>query len=423
MAAAVQEERTAEQGRRLVATRHIEAGDIVWQESPLACAQFLWNRACGYRACQHCLRSLESPQETVNRLTQHDLPLPNPSHQLEPDARIPQFSCPGCPETYCSEACLEADQVFHAHLCPRAHPTVETLNEAWRDMHPPPESTSITLLLKLVILEHNQPGILSNFCHDFAREINGEMVAHRLLAPEFEASLSQLNELVWAWAEECQLDNAQQWLKPEGFRRLWSLIGTNGAGVASNTLAAYDRQLSALDLDDATQSEVDNTMNTIYEIAGEVVGEFLDAEGSAIYATHSACNHSCRPNAKVFFEGGNFELTIRAEQDIAPGEASCLFDTSEVTISYLDDHILDHGGDVRREVLREQYLFECSCVRCLNPTTTDDEDEESGDDGEQDQEMEEDDMVFVVSPEWFMLIETAFATLTVGAKLNGTKQQ
>ena len=34
-------------------------------EEPLVLAQFAWNKACKYRACSHCLRPLETAQESV----------------------------------------------------------------------------------------------------------------------------------------------------------------------------------------------------------------------------------------------------------------------------------------------------------------------------------------------------------------------
>lgn len=51
-------------------------------------------------------------------------------------------------------------------------------------------------------------------------------------------------------------------------------------------------------------------------------GGFLDCEGSGLYATQSACNHSCRPNAQSEFRPphNNHTLTLVATQDIAAGE-------------------------------------------------------------------------------------------------------
>jgi SET and MYND domain-containing protein len=59
-------------------------------------------------------------------------------------------------------------------------------------------------------------------------------------------------------------------------------------------------------------------------------------------------NHSCDPNAFVFFEG--HELRVRSLKQIAAGE--------EITICYLNP-TLDVGA--RQVVLRHEYFFDCYC--------------------------------------------------------------
>eukprot|EP00628_Pelagophyceae_sp_CCMP2097_P020741 CAMPEP_0184237154 /NCGR_PEP_ID=MMETSP0976-20121227/26206_1 /TAXON_ID=483370 /ORGANISM="non described non described, Strain CCMP2097" /LENGTH=76 /DNA_ID=CAMNT_0026542295 /DNA_START=32 /DNA_END=259 /DNA_ORIENTATION=+ len=54
--------------RGLFAPRDCCAGEIVLTEAPLLVAQHAFNRKCGYAACAHCLRSLETPRATARRL-------------------------------------------------------------------------------------------------------------------------------------------------------------------------------------------------------------------------------------------------------------------------------------------------------------------------------------------------------------------
>lgn len=64
-------------GKSLFASKSISKGDLIFQEKPLVCVQFLWNAEYKYRACDHCLRSLESAQEMARRLSgDHNLDLP-----------------------------------------------------------------------------------------------------------------------------------------------------------------------------------------------------------------------------------------------------------------------------------------------------------------------------------------------------------
>lgn len=68
-------------------------------------------------------------------------------------------------------------------------------------------------------------------------------------------------------------------------------------------------------------------------------------------------NHSCEPNASVRFESGSNELSIVANEDLAPG--------TEVAICYFDECMLLRGVHSRRRYLREHYLFQCQCPRCV----------------------------------------------------------
>jgi len=60
---------TNNQGKGLFAARDYAEGDIIFVERPLVCAQFAWNAAYKYLACDHCMRSLETAEQMVRRLT------------------------------------------------------------------------------------------------------------------------------------------------------------------------------------------------------------------------------------------------------------------------------------------------------------------------------------------------------------------
>lgn len=70
--------------------------------------------------------------------------------------------------------------------------------------------------------------------------------------------------------------------------------------------------------------------------------------GVAFDTLTTTINHSCDPNAFVYFEGK--ELRVRSLKKIAAGE--------EITILYVDPNL-----DVvdRREVLQHEHFFECRC--------------------------------------------------------------
>jgi len=66
----------------------------------------------------------------------------------------------------------------------------------------------------------------------------------------------------------------------------------------------------------------------------------------------SLFNHSCRPNATLYYHEGR--QIVRAMRDIARDE--------EVTITYTD---VMNARSTRQKLLQEKYKFECQCERCL----------------------------------------------------------
>ncbi|XP_006897801.1 PREDICTED: histone-lysine N-methyltransferase SMYD3 [Elephantulus edwardii] len=73
--------------------------------------------------------------------------------------------------------------------------------------------------------------------------------------------------------------------------------------------------------------------------------------GVGLYPSMSLLNHSCDPNCSIVFSGPC--LFLRAVRDIEVGE--------ELTICYLD---MLMTSEERRKQLRDQYCFECDCIRC-----------------------------------------------------------
>ncbi len=166
-----------------------------------------------------------------------------------------------------------------------------------------------------------------------------------------------------------------QFLTPEGFRSLFALIGRNGQGIGTSSFSVWVQNVMDQFPDD---SEADKLIDKIYEAMEKESGDFLNNEGSALYAVQSACNHSCAPNSTSTFPHSNHRLVLEASRDIAEGE--------EVTISYLDECAQARSRHSRRKILQENYLFNCQCARCIEeaeqPDVTSDE--------EADESMEED---------------------------------
>ncbi|KAG6578990.1 Histone-lysine N-methyltransferase ASHR1, partial [Cucurbita argyrosperma subsp. sororia] len=78
--------------------------------------------------------------------------------------------------------------------------------------------------------------------------------------------------------------------------------------------------------------------------------------GTGLYPVISIINHSCLPNAVLVFEGRS--AVVRAVQHIPAG--------AEVSISYIETA----GSTMtRQKALKENYLFTCTCSRCVKVVT------------------------------------------------------
>lgn len=88
-----------------------------------------------------------------------------------------------------------------------------------------------------------------------------------------------------------------------------------------------------------------------------------DPLGYSAYFASSFVSHSCGPNA-IWSEDDAGGHVLRARRDIAPND--------EVTISYLEEHVLLHSADTRRASLQSTKLFLCTCERCAPAAIADD---------------------------------------------------
>lgn len=72
----------------------------------------------------------------------------------------------------------------------------------------------------------------------------------------------------------------------------------------------------------------------------------------AVYPTFSRINHSCTPNANIFFDTDTFEGKLHAMRPIEEGE--------EITISY----VFVEASRAERQARLARYGFVCSCEAC-----------------------------------------------------------
>uniref|UniRef100_A0A8C9YE56 Protein-lysine N-trimethyltransferase SMYD5 n=1 Tax=Sander lucioperca TaxID=283035 RepID=A0A8C9YE56_SANLU len=385
-------------GKGLFAKKSIKKGDTIFLERPLVSAQFLWNALYKYKACEYCLRALETAEENARRLSGNPgLSLPHPELcRVRPELHQ---ACPQCQVMYCSSECRQAaaDQ-YHRVLCLGSsqddpdHP-INKLKDAWRSMHYPPETSSIMLMARMVAVvkqakdKAHWQKLFSHFCSRTGNE--EEEIAHKLLGEKFRV----INKIDDSLARISKDVIVLQWFVPEGFRSLFALVGTNGQGIGTSSLSRWVHACDALELPAQQKEQLDSFIDQLYKDIEKETGDFLNCEGSGLFLLQSSCNHSCIPNAEASFPDNNFLLQLSALSDINPGE--------EICISYLDCCQRDRSRHSRHKILRENYLFVCSCPKCvsqmdeLDMTSEEEEEEEGEAEGETEGDEMEDEMTDV----------------------------
>ncbi|XP_046622667.1 histone-lysine N-trimethyltransferase SMYD5 [Neodiprion virginianus] len=375
-----------EKGKGIFSLKSFKEGEQIFQEKPVVCCQFSWNAEYGYSACDNCMSPLETAEENAKRLAgKPDLVLPYPECcQTKKESIV---ACPDCGVKYCSPECQqESLGRYHQYLCHKSsndpgsdsHPLVR-LNEAWKQMHYPPETATIMLLARMVSMVQqcsDKEMILYTFGQFCRRAVNEtQEISHNLLGEKYVGQIDMLREMA-----QSALNNeaVAHWFTPDGFRSILALIGTNGQGIGTSAFSRWVRNVSALELPMNKRMEVDKLIDRIYDDMEEVVGSFLNNEGSGLYKLQSAANHSCAPNAIVEFPYSNSTLVLKAVRDIRPEE--------EICISYLDDCALERSRYSRQKALSSLYLFICRCDKCLSqaddPNETSDDYDDNDDDGD-----------------------------------------
>lgn len=240
------------QGKGLFATCDIPANSIIFEEEPLVCCQFAWNEAYGYKCCNHCLTPLETAEENARRLTgKPELVLPYPQCCQTKKDKITE--CENCKTLYCSVTCKNnAANQYHRNICSQIGEKgmlnpLEKLIEAWKEIHYPPETSNIMLVVRILMLiqqSSNKDEItlkFTNFCH---RMVNEDAdLAHKLVGEQF---VGQIDLLLTILKQVVNPDGIEQWITPDGFRTLLALIGTNGQGVATSAISTWVKNCTNL---------------------------------------------------------------------------------------------------------------------------------------------------------------------------------
>ncbi|XP_026478679.1 SET and MYND domain-containing protein 5 [Ctenocephalides felis] len=352
---------TLTKGRSLFAKQDIKAEEKIFEEEPIVSCQFSWNKVYDYKACDFCMSPLETAEENAKRLSaDNSLELPfKSSCSVDP---LQHVKCFQCGELFCSQICLDkANELYHSYICipiDSDHP-LKTLEDAWKNMHYPPETCSINLLVRIlaIIKSSKSRETLVQDLQNFASSLENknDRIAHKMLGDKFAQQLESLYLLLLDAVGHDKSD-LEQFLTPEGFRSLFAIIATNAQGIGTSSFANWVKAVEHLDLDDDKKAHLDKIIDDVYEKMDKYVGTFLNCEGSGLYKLQSTINHSCVPNAQITFPFGNHKLVLESIRDIKKGE--------EICISYVDECVLNSSRYTRQRILSENYIFICTCEKC-----------------------------------------------------------
>jgi hypothetical protein len=140
-----------DKGRGILLTKPIQEGEILFEESPVCSAQFSWGRNLGYKCCFNCMKPLETPVEAIKRLTKEAIST-LPENNYETPKLEPEF-CKKSETSYCGHDCLkEADYKYMKFLLDQWENVLD-IEGLWRDIHFPPETATIMLIIKLLAIK------------------------------------------------------------------------------------------------------------------------------------------------------------------------------------------------------------------------------------------------------------------------------
>eukprot|EP00760_Papus_ankaliazontas_P005909 PhM_4_TR12805/c0_g1_i1/m.21156 len=393
-------------GKCMVAVQNIGEGDVVLKERALTWSQNLDQYNKGVPVCGMCLRSLESPQDIVDRalpkMSSRTLP------QLPEGTNVGATAVPcrsGCGQAFCCPTCeSEAHAEYHRELCPA------TMSEASRNALKAYESCewefggidytdTFFVALKTIAMtlaksrggggEGTAAVGLAESYHRFDLLIKIELekfaflyllddgaiktragyTAYRrdpLAHPKVVTAhartpigpvLAKAHELLSAVfgfsAEE------KAFFDHKRISLLCGMILLNGQERSPNS--PYVEYTQIMKSTPSTKKELSAFHANVRQHKADGITKLHGStQGQGVYRIGACFNHSCEPNMHIAYDEttNNETLVAVALRPIAEKE--------ELTISYIDE---DLPFLERQLQLYDHYMFVCMCPKCKREAT------------------------------------------------------
>lgn len=257
-------------GRGLFALRDFRMGETLFRDKPLVSVQFAWNQVYGYKSCHHCIEPLETAQENTVRLA-NDPNIVLPFHECCTTRPSFHVKCPNCDVWFCSKSCQEESwDSYHKILCHKPDPNhpLTILDEIWRPLHYPPETSSIFLVVRILatIVQAADPEAqISQFMALMHDTVNvKDQLMHKMLGDQFANQVEQLRMATMTVFASFPV--VQGLFTPDGFSAILALIGRNSQGIGTSAFAQWVKKAGKLELKQEDKDKLDNLIEAVYEV-------------------------------------------------------------------------------------------------------------------------------------------------------------
>ncbi|XP_054796474.1 histone-lysine N-methyltransferase ASHR1 isoform X2 [Prosopis cineraria] len=301
----------ADKGRCLSAMRDFYPGDVIISQEPYVCVP---NNSSAESRCDGCF--------TTSKLKK----------------------CSGCQAVwYCGSTCQRAEWKLHRLEC-------EVLSRLEKDKRKS-VTPSIRLMVKLYLRRKLQSEkVIPSTASDNYNLV--EALVARILLAFFAFRSSVLNTVLGIFSH---------------MSMMIVLFNTNFdvdmSDINEERLVLYAQMANLVNLilqwPEINIKEIAENFSKFACNAHTICDSELRPLGTGLYPVISIVNHSCLPNSVLVFEGRS--AVVRAVQHIPKD--------SEVLISYIETA---RSTMTRQKVLKEQYLFTCTCPRCVRMGQFDD---------------------------------------------------
>ncbi|KAI9098763.1 MAS20 protein import receptor-domain-containing protein [Phlyctochytrium arcticum] len=301
---------TTSEGKRIIrrgleVTKAFKAGDIIYEEQPIALTR---NLKIDVNVCDHCMKDLSAVEDGI--------------------------SCDQCKSAhYCSDACSKlASKEYHTFLCAGDQETgdaVRKLEEHCREIksrHPYLVAVFLSKMVYEETLKPQEEGAAkpkySTWDH-LERLYDLKLKTSDTIKKEIELIVNIISPKVPGFAE---------FLTEERYLMIKGKFGYNVYAVSTCTADSVEDYADPVRTSTAASEH----------------------SGLALYHITSLISHACSPNVKITHPNATGDAALVAMADLDDGE--------EIFISYIATE--EKELKERRKELKRKYNFHCKCSKC-----------------------------------------------------------